>query len=166
MDRCNRRQFLRAVGPAVAVAAAGCSGGGGTPDSPPFADRIVFVSGDNRAPLSNPWFYKARFTDGDPIEGLERPVWVCVFADRKDYEETPPEDQPHRNFEIREGQVEPLVGTEPTNDAYIVLKDRDGTATLLFVAKQASLNHEILFDDEQLFNTGQADPGTTFELPP
>lgn len=164
-----KRRTVLATGTAIGFGfLAGCVGDliGGQ-ESPPFADRIVFETEEDSAPISNPWFYKERLTDGDPVEGLERPVWVVVFADWVEgYDEEPPEDQPTRNFEIEDGQVVPIGGEEPTNDVYITLKRRDDGATLTFIAKEAIAPSRLLFDDEVLFDTGEVERGETFELPP
>lgn len=187
-ERHTRRTVLELGGLGGLAGLAGCAGLlGGTPteedeeddgddddrtlvdppvDEPPFDDRLAFQVSDRRAPLSNPWFYKERFTDGDPIEGLERPVWICVFADNTDYTPTPTGDQPNRNFEIEDGAVEAKVGTEPTNDSYVALKRRSDHATLKFLEKQAGADHEFFFDDELLFRTEETEPGTEFRLPP
>jgi hypothetical protein len=185
MVRKTRRAVVQLVGMTGIVSLTGCTGlggEGGTNDEEPtdsgsnlidppvdqfpFDDRLFFQTGGSRAPLSNPWFYKERLTDGAPVEGLDRPVWICVFADNTDYEETPPDDQPHRNFELTDGSVEPISGTEPTNDAYVMLKRHTDHATLKFVARTASASSQFYFDDDLLFDTSETEEGSTFELPP
>lgn len=163
-----RRTFV-ATGATVGVGLlAGClDGESDAADAPPYPDRIVFKTDDDRAPLSNPWFYKEQFTDGDPIEGFERPVWVAVFADWvDDYDEPTPDAEPSRSFELQDGRVVPISGHEPADDVYVALKHRDEGATLKFLAKEATAASQLLFDDEVLFDTDEVDPGATFELPP
>lgn len=147
---------------------AGCVGDlFGGPDNPPFAEMIVFETEDDSAPIRNPWFYKERLTGGGSVEGVERPVWVIVFADWiEGYDEEPPEDQPARNFEIEDSQVVPIGGEEPTNDVYIALKRRDDEASLTFIAKEAIAPSRLLFEDQVLFDTSEVERGDTFELPP
>lgn len=147
---------------------AGClDGDSSDPDAPPYADRIVFETEDDSAPVSNPWFYRERLTDGGTVEGLNRPVWIVVFADWvSDYGDDPPEGEPSRSFEVEDGRLVPISGHEPTNDVYVALKRRDDGATLKFIAKEATASSRLLFDDEVLFHTGEVERGATFELPP
>ncbi|ALG82697.1 hypothetical protein HLASA_1818 [Halanaeroarchaeum sulfurireducens] len=146
----------------------GCLGSqSGKPDAPPYADRIVFETQDDSAPVSNAWFYRERLTDGATVEGLERPVYIAVFADWIDsYDDKPPEDEPSRSFEVEEGRVVRMSGHEPTNDVYIALKRRDEGPTLTFIAKEATAPSRLLFDDGLLFHTGDVERGASFELPP
>jgi hypothetical protein len=143
------------------------SGSSDEPDAPPYADRIIFETEDDSAPIRNPWFYRERLTRDGTVEGLELPVWIVVFADWVDnYDEEPPEGEPSRSFEVEDDRVVPLSGHEPTNDVYIALKRRDEGATLQFIAKEATAPSWLLFDDELLFHTGDVERGATFELPP
>jgi hypothetical protein len=164
----DRRTFAT-TGATVGVGIlAGCLGwlSGGS-DEPPYADRVVFETGEDSAPMSNHWFYRERLTGSGTVEGLERPVWVVVFADMvDDYDEDPPEGEPSRSFEVEDGRVVPTEGHEPTNDVYVALKRRDDGATLRFVAKEAIAWSQLLFDEEVLFDTGEVERGATFELPP
>lgn len=131
------------------------------------ADRIGFETRADSAPASNPWFHRERLTGGGTVEGLERPIWIVVFADEvEDYDEAPPEGEPTRSFEVEDDRVVTTAGNEPTNDVYIVLKRRDEGARLTFIAKDAILPSRLLFDDELLFHTGDVERGATFELPP
>jgi hypothetical protein len=166
-----KRRTALATGAAVGFGfLAGCFGGSSRePKGPPFADRIVFATDQDSAPVRDPWIYKERLTDGESVEELERPVRVVVFADQieaEGYDAEPPEDQPARCFEIEEGRVVPIPGEEPTNDVYIVLKRRDEGATLRFIAKEAILPSRLRFDDQVLFDTADVVRGATFELPP
>lgn len=164
----DRRTFVATSATIGAGLLVGCSDSQSDElDAPPYADTIVFETEDDSAPTSNPWFYRERLTDGGTVEGLERPVWIVVFADWIDsYDEDPPEGEPSRSFEVEDGNVVPLAGHEPTNDVYVALKRRDEGATLKFIAKEATAPSRLLFDDELLFNTGEVEPGETFELPP
>lgn len=176
MTGYTRRRVLRWVAAGSGSLVAGCTGGGETTTAttvpttrvplPPYAGLIYYRTNAGLKRLANPWFYTERFTDGDPIEGVSRPVWICVFGTELESRGTPTGDQPYRNFELDGGSVEPIQGTEPTNDTYVVLKKNDDDATMTFLAHRGEEPARLYFNEEVLFDTDEVDPGATFDIPP
>ncbi len=134
----------------------------------PFgSDLVIDIDSRGRfVPLSNPWHHKQRYDR--PIEGLEPPVWVCVFADNADnFDRLPPDGQPKAAYTIDDGSVVPQTdGTEPTNDMYVAISPGREETTLKFLADRAGFDNRLLFRDRVLVpNSTTEPPGTTFTLP-
>jgi hypothetical protein len=132
----------------------------------PFSQRLKTRTEEGRViPARNPWHYIER--KFEPVEGVEPPLWIVVFADNADFDETPPDGQPKRAFHLEDGQIVPETeNTEPTNDEYFVFKRGVPHSTLKFVVEHSGMANDILFGDEKLIdNTDNLDGGETFELP-
>ncbi|MEZ3145567.1 hypothetical protein [Halobaculum sp. MBLA0143] len=132
----------------------------------PFSRRLKTRTEDGETiPARNPWHYIERHFE--PLEGVDPPLWIVVFADNADFGQEPPEDQPRRAFRIEDGElIARTDGTEPTNDEYFVFKRGTPHSTLKFVVEHSGMSNDILFGDEILINnTDDLEAGETFELP-
>jgi len=118
-----------------------------------------------KTPLSNPWHWKSKYTEGK-LEGYEPPVWILVFADDAPFEKKPPAGQPKKSYKIEKGSLVPISGAGPTDDVYFVLKTMPEQSRLKFVGEGARWHDRILFDDEVLIeNVNEVTEGTVFTLP-
>jgi hypothetical protein len=132
----------------------------------PFSERLKTRTGDGEiVPAQNPWHYLERHFE--PLEGVDPPLWIVVFADNAEFDTEPPSDQPKRAFRIEDEKlIAKTDGTEPTNDEYFIFKRGVEHSTLKFVVEHSGLSNDILFGDELLIeNTDNIDEGETFRLP-
>lgn len=136
---------------------------------PPRADNIS---------LGNDWHHVEAYTHGEPIEGLEPPVWVFVLTDNVHWPDVPSgtsvgwDDSPasigytiNGNYSLESGpdgrEIRPDSEVyyddiaanrtdEPTNDIYMVFKPDCPTSKLRLVAQQGGYNNTIYLNDEMI----------------
>lgn len=151
------------------------------PDGPGPDPYYGWASSDpprvNNISLANDWHYVQAYTEGQPIEGLEPPVWVFVLTDNVHWDDVPDGsgssanwsndpgsfgDPVEKTYDLesgsngREVDLQPRVtddtddSDEPTNDIYLVFKPDCPKSTLKVVAQQGGYENAIYLNDEEI----------------
>lgn len=127
------------------------------------------TNGDTRYATTNSWNYIEKFDR--PVEGLDPPVYVVVFADNVgDWSSEPTESEMDAiadSFEVDgSGNLSPTPGgSEPTNDVYMVFKPGCDSSDFLYVDKRAAYDNDIYLDGDFLFEDSETAGGQTFSAP-
>lgn len=114
----------------------------------------------------NPWHHIRRYDR--PVENLDPPVYVVVFADNADWDSTPPADAGADAYYVdANGNLHLTTdNVEPTDDIFLLFQPGCTSSTVQFVAEDAGYSNQILLGDTVVINnTNNVGSGYTTSAP-